>query len=79
MMNDEIERNLGTQPIAQIMVEHNLKPHDLVAISTQQLTHKMISRACKGRKLTPNSQGKVLNAVNIATGKNYSLQDLFNY
>ena len=76
---DEIERNLGPQPIAEVMARHGLKAHDLVAASTEQLTHKMISRACKGRRLTPNVQTKVLLAVNAATGKNYKLGDLFRY
>jgi hypothetical protein len=78
-MNDGIERNFGPQPMAKILAERNLKPHDLVAASTQQLTHKMVSRACKGRRLTLNTQTKVLDALNAAAGKNYSLRDLFNY
>ena len=78
-MNPEIERNLGEQPMARIMQEHNLKPHDLVAISSVEMTHKMVSRACKGRRLTLNTQSKVLAALNRASGKNYSLRDLFNY
>ena len=78
-MNSEIERDLGEQPIARLMREHNLKAHDLVAASTEQITHKMVARAGKGRRLTPNTQGKVLRALNQATGKNYSLGDLFNY
>ena len=78
-MNPEIERNLGEQPVARIMQEHNLKPHDLVAISSVEMTHKMVSRACKGRRLTLNTQSKVLAALNRASGKNYSLRDLFNY
>ncbi|MFH1372005.1 MAG: hypothetical protein ABII09_12070 [Planctomycetota bacterium] len=78
-MNGKNERDFGPQPISRILAEHNLKPHNLVAVSTQQLTHKMVSRACKGRRLTPNTQSKVLNALNIAAGKNYSLCDLFNY
>ena len=47
-MNPEIERNLGEQPIARLMREHNLKPHDLVANSCVEMTHKMVARACKG-------------------------------
>ena len=76
---DESERNLGPQPIAEVMSRHGLKAHDLVAASSEQLTHKMVSRACKGRRLTPNVQTKVLRAVNAATGKNYTLADLFRY
>ncbi len=78
-MNGEKERDLGPQPISGILAEHNLKPHNLVAASTQQLTHKMVSRACKGRRLTLNAQTKVLNALNLASGQNYSLKDIFNY
>jgi hypothetical protein len=78
-MNLEIERNLGEQPIAGIMREHNLKPHDLVAAAPVEMTHKMVSRACKGRRLTLDTQSKVLVALNRATGKNYTLRDLFNY
>lgn len=78
-MNAEIERNLGEQPIARIMREHNLKSHDLVTASPVEMTHKMVSRACKGRRLTPNTQWKVLQALNRVSGKNYSLTDLFNY
>ena len=78
-VNSNIERNLGEQPIARLMQEHVLKAHDLVTASTEQITHKMVARACKGRRLTLNTQSKVLRALNIATGKNFSLADLFNY
>ena len=78
-MSQEIERNLGEQPIAQVMAAHNLKAHDLVQASTEQITHKMVARACKGRRLTLNVQTKILNALNAATGKHYALSDLFNY
>lgn len=78
-MNDNNQRNLGTQPISQIMAEHNLRANDLVKASTEQITHKMVARACKGRKLTPNVQSKILKAINNAADKNYSMRDLFNY
>ena len=74
----DIERNLGEQPISRLLLEHDLRAHDLVAASTEQITHKMVARACKGRRLTLNTQGKVLRALNRATGKSYSLDDLFN-
>ena len=78
-MNIEIERNFGEQPIARIMADRGLKAHDLVAISTRQLTHKMVSRACKGRRLTPNVQSKIRDALSEATGKEYSMEELFTY
>ncbi len=78
-VSPEINRNLGEQPIAHVMREHGLKPHDLVTGSTEQITHKMVSRACKGRRLTPNVQLKVLAALNNAAGRTYSMADLFSY
>ena len=78
-MNIEVERDLGEQPIAGIMLKAGLKPNDLVSSSDKQITHKMVSRAVKGRRLTPKIQVKVLAALNKATGKDYSLKDLFNY
>lgn len=78
-MEDTIERNLGEQPIAQKMKEHDLTNHDLVNVSTEQITHKMVAKACKGRRLTKNVQNKVIRAMNLASGETYKKQDLFNY
>ena len=78
-MKDDIERNLGRQPIADVMAENNLKPHDLVTASTEQITHKMVTRACKGRRLTPNVRTKIINALNNACKKEYKRKDLFTY
>lgn len=75
----EIQRDLGEQPIAGILAECGLKPGDLVSHSTEQLTHKMVSRAAKGRRLTLHVQRKILAALNKAAGKQYVLKDLFNY
>ncbi|MCD6394091.1 MAG: hypothetical protein J7M40_11355 [Planctomycetes bacterium] len=79
MMADGIERNLGEQPVLSIMVDHGLAGHDLVAASSDQITHKMVSRACKGRRLSRRVQLKILAALNAATEKEHSLSDLFNY
>ena len=78
-MPEDLERNFGEQPIARLLAELALKPTDLVAASTEQITHKMVSRACKGRRLTPNVQTKVLRALNTASGKQYALAELFSY
>ena len=74
-----IERNLGEQPIAGVMKEAGLKGLDLVTSSTEQLTFKMVSKACKGRRLTRNVQFKILRALNKAAGRTFHLDDLFNY
>lgn len=71
--------DLGEQPLAGIMSAHGLKPNDLVSNSKEQITHKMVARAVKGRRLTPHVQRKILTALNAATGKTFSLKDLFNY
>lgn len=74
-----MERNLGEQPIAAILNEYNLSSGDLVSASTENITYKMVSKACKGRRLTPHVQTKICNALNAATGKHFSISDLFNY
>jgi len=78
-MDKEIERDLGEQPIGKILAEHGFKSHDLVSNSTEQITHKMVGRAVKGRRLTLKIQYRILNALNKAAGKEYTLKDLFNY
>lgn len=78
-MQSKIERDLGEQPIAKIILELGLKANDLVSNSTEQLTHKMVTRAVKGRRLNLKIQYRLLHALNKATGKQYQLQDLFNY
>ena len=78
-MNEDIERNLGEQPIAQILTELGLKPKDLVSASTEHITHKMVARACKGRRLTPNVRSKIRNALNKAANREFSMTELFTY
>jgi hypothetical protein len=68
-----MERDLAEQPIAKIMQENSLKPSDLVEASMESITHKMVSRACKGRRLTPHVQAKIMRALNAATGKAFVL------
>lgn len=78
-MNNRKQRNLGEQPITKVMEKHNLKPHDIVIAATEQITHKMITRAAKGRKLTAHVKLKILNALNNSTKRDYKILDLFNY
>ena len=78
-MTTEDQLDFGSQPIAKILEEKQLKSHDLVEASTEQITHKMVTRACKGRKLSPKVKLKIQNALNNATKKQYKLDELFNY
>ncbi len=78
-VDKDLTRDLGEQPIAALLTARNLKAHDLVAASTEQITHKMVARATKGRRLTRNVQGKILRSLNAATGEAFTLADLFTY
>jgi hypothetical protein len=75
----ELERNLGEQPIAALLAKHNFKSADLVTASSMQLTHKMVSRACRGRRLTSKTRLKVHQAINALVDTPLSMKDLFNY
>lgn len=74
-----MELNCGEQPIKKILEENNLSHNDIVTASKEGITHKMVNRACKGRRLTPHVQVKICNALNNAVDKNFTVGDLFNY
>ena len=77
-----MDRDLGVQPLDGILDEWGFSNSDLVEASTDQLTHKQVQKSRKGRRVTPNIQGKVLNALNTLTadqGKVYRQRDLFDY
>ncbi len=75
----EIQREMGEQPIARLMAEHGLKASDLVEASDEQLTHKMVARAQRGRRLTPNAMGKIRRAWALATEGELREAQLFDY
>lgn len=66
MGQDEIERNMGVQPLDGIMMEHALGNHDLVAASLEPMTHKAVQRARKGRRLTKHMKQRMAEALNRA-------------
>lgn len=61
------------------MSERGLKASDLVRASSEQLTHHMVARATKGRRLTPKVMNKILRAWNAAAGTENVHADLFTY
>ncbi|MEO0446096.1 MAG: hypothetical protein AAF191_08475 [Verrucomicrobiota bacterium] len=77
----DLERNLGTQPLDQLLFDLSLRGKDLVSASSEQITHKMVIRARKGRRLSRRVQDKILRALLAAApGKGpFSLNDLFTY
>ncbi|MCB9890769.1 MAG: hypothetical protein H6832_02630 [Planctomycetes bacterium] len=77
--DDRPNRNLGEQPIARVMADRELTPNDLVRASGEQLTHKMVTRAMRGRRLTANTMDKVVRALSRATGDDLTRAELFDY
>lgn len=89
-MNEENERNHGTQRIDAIMLAWGLDNHDLVTVSLEQLTHKQVQKARAGRQLTLKMMQKVARALNVAIWNRlddeqresyyeYIHRDLFSY
>ncbi len=81
---NENERNLGTQPLDAIMLEHGQTNQSIVAASREPLTHKAVQRARKGRMLTPHTQRRVVAALNASLksagiDRAYAMADLFTY
>ncbi len=74
-MNDRPER----QPLDDLMERRSLTNDDLVRCSGEQLTHKQLQKARKGKRLTPNIQGKIVRALNAALGEEaYTRKELFD-
>jgi len=72
--------DLGTQPLDALMTRHGLSNHALVAASTEQLSHKVVQKARKGRRLTSQAKTKVLKALHLALPEQkFAHRDLFNY
>lgn len=72
-------RAMGEQPIARMMRERGLSNHDVVAASARPITHKLVMRAARGRRLTVHSKALVVEAFNRATGGSFRAADLFDY
>ncbi|MFH1369105.1 MAG: hypothetical protein ABII64_08265 [Elusimicrobiota bacterium] len=71
---------LGVQPLDGIMARLGISNDELTLASTEQLTHKMVNKGRKGRRLTLNAQIKILRALNKAKpGNNFTVKDIFNY
>ncbi|MEM9480340.1 MAG: hypothetical protein AAGA58_11870 [Verrucomicrobiota bacterium] len=74
----------GLQPIDGLLNQLGIDNHAVVDASNEQLTHKVVAKARKGRKLTRRAQEKVLRAVCSAAKAagekaEYVMTDLFTY
>lgn len=63
---EESTRDHGAQPLDALLELWKLDNHELVDASTEQLTHKQVQRARKGRQLTLAMMQKVTRAFNVA-------------
>lgn len=62
----DASRDHGTQPIDDLMTRWSITNHQLVEISPEQLNHKQVQKARKGRQLTLHLMQKVTRALNDA-------------
>lgn len=81
---NNVERNLGPQPLDSIMLEQGLNNHDLVELRPVDLSHKAVQRARKGRRLTSRMKLRITWVVNDALKKRgiekkFATRELFNY
>lgn len=64
-MSAENNLNHGDQPIVAVMQYWGVSNHDMVQVSTEQLTHKQVQRARQGRQLTLKMMQKAARALNV--------------
>ncbi len=83
-------RDHGVQPLDELMSRWGITNHQLVDTSVEQLNHKQVQRARKGRQLTLHLMQKVTRTLNDAVlaklpkeeranFKPYGHKHLFNY
>ncbi len=74
------QMELGIQPLDGIMMRLGLINSDLVHVSPEQLTHKMVQKGRRGRRLTLKIKMKILQALNLASAEEkFTPKNLFNY
>lgn len=61
---DELTRDHGPQPLDGLMARWNISNHELVEASEEQLNHKQVQKARKGRQLTLHLMQKLMRALN---------------
>ena len=87
---EEPTRDHGVQPFDGLMDRWKVTNHELVEASPEQLNHKQVQKARKGRQLTLPMMQKVARSLNIAVWTRMSKEDkeayfeyqhrhLFNY
>jgi hypothetical protein len=62
----DLSRNHGDQPLDSLMTRWAISNHDLVGTSEEQLNHKQVQKARKGRQLTLHMMMKITRTLNDA-------------
>jgi hypothetical protein len=87
---EELTRDHGLQPLDGVMSRWGITNHELVEVSEEQLNHKQVQKARKGRQLTLHLMQKLMRAVNETILRKLAKEDrekfvpylhkhLFNY
>lgn len=81
---EEIQREFGPQPLDDWMEQLDLTNRDLVFASVEQLTHKQVQKARKGRRISANLKNKIKNALErrlqgSQEERTFRMDELFNY
>jgi hypothetical protein len=63
-MTEETTRDHGVQPLDGLMRDWGLSNHDLVEGASEQINHKQVQKARKGRQLTLHLMQKLTRALN---------------
>jgi hypothetical protein len=72
---DELTRDHGPQPLDSLMVRWTITNHELVEVSDEQLNHKQVQKARKGRQLTLHLMQKLMRALNEAAVTKLAKED----
>ena len=75
------DMDAGVQPLDTLMTALGVTNHDLVeAAGVNALTHKMVAKGRRGRKLTLRTQEKIVAALRIRLdGRMVSREECFSY
>ncbi len=80
----EHELDNGVQPLDAVLTELGVTNHEMVEACGEGLTHKAMTRARKGRRLTPKMKLRITQTLNAvlkkrAVEREFRKRDLFNY
>lgn len=78
---DREDMDAGTQPLDALMMQLGISNHDVVAAADPNtLTHKVVAKGRRGRRLTLRAQDRIVAALNAtAEGRAYRRDECFNY